>query len=232
MNEKDGPTYSGPTGESWIDVTAISIGVAHKILNWLVSEETTLSDHNLIPFSLRTRRNIKQLNRTPGLHTRNYATQAGNWYSLKQGVLKHRRNWEDHINKAQTKEELDNAITTIWDNLEDICHTSFPTFLPKAKYVPWWTPKLNTLRKRVNALKRRIKRTKNQALRESYNKQYKDIKNQYKTEILKAKLDSWKAFCTEHANSFPYQIYKMRKAGFARNPVPSTLTLSDGMTIT
>jgi len=48
MNEKDGPTYSGPTGESWIDVTAVSIGVAHNILNWRVSEETTLSDHNLI----------------------------------------------------------------------------------------------------------------------------------------------------------------------------------------
>jgi len=52
MNEKDGPTYSGPTGESWIDVTAASIGVTHKILNWRVSEETTLSDHNLILFSL------------------------------------------------------------------------------------------------------------------------------------------------------------------------------------
>jgi len=46
-----------------------------------------------------------------------------------------RRKWEDHINKAQTKEELDTAITTIWGNLENICLTSFPTFLPKAKYV-------------------------------------------------------------------------------------------------
>ena len=100
VNEKDGPTCSGPTGESWLDVTAASIEVVHKILNWRVSEETTLSDHNLILFSLKTRNDITQLNRTTGLHTRNYATQAGNWYSFKQGVLKHRRNWEDHINKA------------------------------------------------------------------------------------------------------------------------------------
>ena len=67
-----------------------------------------------------------------------------------------RRKWEDHINKAQTKEELDTAITTIWGNLENISLTSFPTFLPKAKYVTWWTPKINTLRKRINALKRRV----------------------------------------------------------------------------
>ena len=127
-------------------------------------------------FSQKTRKDITQLNRTPGFHTRKYATQAGNWYSFKQGVLKHRRNWEDHINKAQTKEELDNALTTIWGNLEDICHTSLSTFLPKAKYVPCWSPKLNTLIKRVNALKRRVKRTENQALRESYNKRYKDKK--------------------------------------------------------
>jgi hypothetical protein len=76
MNEKDGPTYSGPTGKSRIYVTAASIGVAHKILNWMVSEETTLSDHNLILFSLRTRKDITQLNRTPGLHTRKYVTQS------------------------------------------------------------------------------------------------------------------------------------------------------------
>ena len=86
INEKDGPTYSGPTGESWLDVTAASVGVAHKILNRRVSEETTLYDRNLILFSQKTRNDITQLNRTTGLHTRKYATRAGNWYSFKQGV--------------------------------------------------------------------------------------------------------------------------------------------------
>ena len=86
--------------------------MAHKILNWRINEEATLSDHNLILFSPKTRNDITQLNRTTGLHTRKYATQASNWYSFKQGVLKHCRNWEDHINKAQTKAELDTAINT------------------------------------------------------------------------------------------------------------------------
>jgi len=72
---------------------------------------------------------------------------------------------EDHINKAQTKEELDTAITTIWGNLENICHTSFPKFLLKAKYVPWWTPKLNTLRIWVNAIKRRVKKNEEPSLK-------------------------------------------------------------------
>ena len=52
INEKDGPIYSGPIGKTWIDITAASIDLAHKIQNWRVSEDNMLSDHNLILFSL------------------------------------------------------------------------------------------------------------------------------------------------------------------------------------
>ena len=52
VNEKDGPTYSGPTGDSWIDITVTTINSAHSIQNWKVSEDVTLSDHNLIVFDL------------------------------------------------------------------------------------------------------------------------------------------------------------------------------------
>jgi hypothetical protein len=64
INEKDGPTYSGPTGESWIDIMVSTSELAHKIQNWRVSEENTLSDHNLILFSLRTQNHALNLNRT------------------------------------------------------------------------------------------------------------------------------------------------------------------------
>jgi hypothetical protein len=54
VNEKDGPTYSGLTGDSWTDITVTSIDLAHKIQNWRVSEEYTPSDHNLILFNIIT----------------------------------------------------------------------------------------------------------------------------------------------------------------------------------
>jgi len=38
-NEKDGPTYSGPIGVSWIDITVTTIDSALRIQNWRVSEE-------------------------------------------------------------------------------------------------------------------------------------------------------------------------------------------------
>jgi len=65
-----------------------------------------------------------------------------------------------------------------------------------------------------------------------YNTRFKVLKNQYKAEILKAKQDSWKEFCTEHVKSSPWKVYKICKAGFARNPVPTTLNLPDGPTTT
>jgi len=129
--------------------------LAHKIQNWTVSEEITLSDHNLILFSLRTQNYTSHLNRITSHPTRRFATQVGNWELFQLKVLQLRQ-WEDLINNSTTKEQLDTAITTIWDDLGEINKTCFPPFLPKTKYVPWWSPKL----------KRKAKRCKILALRE------------------------------------------------------------------
>jgi len=89
INEKEGPTYSEPTGECWIDITAATIDLAHKILNWRVSEENTLSDHNVILFSSKTRSNDMHSKRTTSHLTGKYATQVENW-NIFQRVLQHR----------------------------------------------------------------------------------------------------------------------------------------------
>jgi len=160
INEKDGPTYSGPTGDSWIDITVSTNELARKIQHWRVSEENKLPDHSPILFSLRTQNHASNLNRTTSNPTRRFATQAGNWKLFQLKVLQHRQQWVNLINNSTTKENLNTAITIIWDNLGKINKTCFAPFLPKTKYVPWWSPKLNALRKQVNALKRRVKNAK------------------------------------------------------------------------
>jgi polyhydroxyalkanoate synthesis regulator phasin len=90
-------------------------------------------------------------------------------------------------NSATTKEKLDKSITEIWSKLGEISKECFPPFLPKTKYAPRWSPKLNTLRKQVNALKRRVKRCKNHDLKEISKTRFKALKNLYKPELLKAK---------------------------------------------
>jgi hypothetical protein len=87
VNEKDGPSYSGPTGDSWIDITVTSIDLAHKIQNWRVSEECTLSDQNLILFNLRTLNHKNHSKRTTDHTTRKCATQVGTWNLFQQKVF-------------------------------------------------------------------------------------------------------------------------------------------------
>ena len=89
--------------------------------------------------------------------------------------------------------------------------------------------KIKLLKETCKCTKTQGKKCKNPALRDMYNSRFKDLKNKYKAEILKAKQDFWKEFCTEHAKSSPWKIYKMSKAGFVRNPVPTTLTLADNI---
>jgi hypothetical protein len=86
-NENNSPTYCGPIGESWIDITLTTVKSAQYVQNWRVSEECTQSDHNLILFKLSIHRHNKNLNRTAGEYKRKYATQVGNW-NLFQTIVK------------------------------------------------------------------------------------------------------------------------------------------------
>jgi len=164
INEKDRPTYSGPTGVSCIDITATTIRSAQNVHNWRVSEECMHSDHNLILFELNIQQKKYNLNRTAGDYTRKYATQVGNWKLFQMIIRKSSNQWRDWINSATTKEELDTSSTKIWNKLDEAGKECFPPFLPKAKYAPWWSPNLNTPRKHVNVLKCRVQRCKNQTL--------------------------------------------------------------------
>ena len=112
-------------------------------------------------------------------------------------IRKSSNQWRDWINSATTKEELNTSITKMWNKLDEAGKECFPPFLPKAKYAPWWSPNLKALRKHVNALKRGVQRCKNQTLKEFYTARFKALKTHYKGEILKAKQESWRNFCTE-----------------------------------
>jgi len=112
-NGKDSPTYCGPTGESWIDITVTTIKSALSVQNWEVSEECTQSDHNFVTFDLRIQRNSNNLKRTAGDFTRKFATQVGNWNLFQIKVKKCSQQWRDWVSSATAKGKLDKSITEI-----------------------------------------------------------------------------------------------------------------------
>jgi hypothetical protein len=49
------PTFRGPRGNSTLDITFTSIGLARRLNAWRVDERETLSDHLLICYHLSDR---------------------------------------------------------------------------------------------------------------------------------------------------------------------------------
>jgi hypothetical protein len=117
-NVKNGPTYSGPTGVSWIYITVTTINLAHRIHNSRVSEECNLSDHNFILFYVMTHATNRNSNRSACNSTRKFATQVGNWPLFYNGIQQNGQQWTELVNRATTKEQLDIVITEIWYNLK------------------------------------------------------------------------------------------------------------------
>ena len=78
-NEKDGPTFSGPLENSWIDLTITSLNLSHRLKHWSVSTEDTQSDHNLIVFKIFLANAAKGTIRHQIQSTRKYAIRAGKW---------------------------------------------------------------------------------------------------------------------------------------------------------
>jgi hypothetical protein len=102
---------------SWLDITATTIKAAPTIQKWRISEECTQSDHNLIEFQFSIQNHKNNLNRVAGDYTRKYATQVGNWNQFQAKVKIWNTQWRDWIQDAETKEELDNAVTEIWNRM-------------------------------------------------------------------------------------------------------------------
>jgi hypothetical protein len=92
----------------------------------------------------------------------------------------------------------------------------------------FWTNLVRVCTHEESVIKRRVKRCKNSDLKEISNTRFKALKNLYRAELITAKQDSWKKFCTDSTKHSPWKLYKTRKTGFARTPVPTSLTLLDG----
>ena len=141
--------------------------LCHIIHNWRISEESTKSDHNLIFFNLMMHNANMDLNQIACKSTTKFATQVGNWKLDRLKIQQNKQQRTNFVNSGTAKEQLDKSITEVWCKLGEISKSYIPQFSPKTKYVPWWSPKLNVLRKQVNAFKRRDKNVKTQTLKRS-----------------------------------------------------------------
>ncbi|XP_035232105.1 uncharacterized protein LOC118203913 [Stegodyphus dumicola] len=151
-NDPDGPpTYNCTRGKSWIDITASrSISSTSFIHNWKVMDCITLSDHCYISFEI-TYQHSSSTQRVK------YKLTQMDWLLLKAKIGHFFGSMESYLPKDTV--DLNQLIIKWTQKIQEYCdlatHAKGKYVKTQHKGVPWWTPELSILRKRILALRKR-----------------------------------------------------------------------------
>jgi hypothetical protein len=138
-------------------------------------------------------------------------------------------------NKINFYEDMDKLVDTAFSCITAACNTAFRVsrgakHLIKKTTISWWTEELTVLRKRTNALWRQYQRTtNNENLRQERKEKCFDGRCKYEGRMQKAKLKSWKTFCTINEGVNPWNIMHKIATGKIRTRTRlTTLVKEDG----
>lgn len=204
VNEKcDLLTFSGPAGESNIDLTLSSIKMLKLIRTWEVSDTVCSSDHRAIFIKI------------------------GNEYKGKaEGLVKEKRfdikkaNWDVFgtylINKTESPEfrrivEAESMAESLSRVVLEAASCSIPFKSSHAKQTKsWWNPNLKELRMLMNKSRRRLSFLRRISADDEDIKQEKEMfiskRSVYFNSVKKAKREDWERFVTQKGNKDPWGV--------------------------
>ncbi|KAL0809148.1 hypothetical protein ABMA28_011383 [Loxostege sticticalis] len=200
LNRGTEPTFhtirGGRTFSSRVDITVCTTDILGRIEGWKVDDSVTSSDHRAILFNIRHQKSkLIEIART----TRLYNTKKANWGQFREKLAElctvENIN-EAEIEKIETSEDLDRIVEKYTEVITQSSKFSIPEIKKHTKTrLPWWTDKLDEMKKEVTRRKRRIRNAAS-IRREWVVEQYTSAKAEYLLEISRAQTASWKEFCT------------------------------------
>ena len=215
-------TFNNTRGVSNIDLTITNNNLLKHVLDWEISEEESLADHNYIKFKLSMGKGYNNINTDKYSNTKFYIREDklhlfdNKLVQEMQRFDTGTRNIADavaldiYISNVLAKGiDIERNIDIIEESIISTCRRTFGRHKTtnnnrKKNSVPWWNTHLTAMGRKVNANRRLFQRTKNdEALRERRKATYKEAKRNYQAEINKAKLNSWKEFCNVAASVNP-----------------------------
>lgn len=214
LNKGCEPTYVIPRRSEVIDLTLLlgSRG-CDLIQNWRVSEETSLSDHRVIRFDVTSLNISSSWARSP---------RNTDW-SIFNNQLSESLNLAPYGNICST-EQLDEQALALGRALFSAYEKACPLKKLKSnRSTPWWNSALGKKRKATRKLQR-IARASNSV---SDWRAFLELQKELKSEIRKAKRDSWRGFCGDVENlQAAAKFHKL----VSKDPLtgPGTLKRTDG----
>ncbi|EFA13507.2 Putative 115 kDa protein in type-1 retrotransposable element R1DM-like Protein [Tribolium castaneum] len=202
-------TYSGPGGQSDIDVTLCTDGFLGLVRKWCVRDEVSCSDHNLIELEL-------------GYHIdRDCGPPPGGWVVCEGDWPKFDACFLDEVFCVEREFALLDAEGMVELMTKMVRRAGDRSFKVNRGHsnrrVRWWNERLGDLRARCRRSRRVYQRLRrhNAEGQDAARARYIEEWNEYKNEIRKAKEEDWRRFVDRVGNVDPwggvYKIIRGRK---------------------
>lgn len=210
QNKGNTPTFVTKIREEVIDITLSSPDLNDQISGWHVSPQWTASDHKWIKFDLVSDKVEPKLYRDPS---------KTDWDKFLERLSGNRQYRDFQLN---TQEEIESALKELENNLVDAFQFACPLRKIYLKNSPFWSKRLEKLRKKVRRLFNKAKHKKSDPDWQNY----KLARKEFKKTPRAAKRKSWLRFIDEVKDL--KATAKLNKA-LAKDPIfPEMLKREDG----
>lgn len=220
-------TFSGPNGESDIDVTLVSGIGAGCCYEWSVESDWGISDHNVLLIRMTWEDSINEVE-----NEFRWVCKGVDWEEyerkLRESAL---RDAADVIDERNADRLLERMSSWIRD-ANDWCMKKYER--RSARKLVWWTDELERMKKRVGKLRRAYQNArKRDRERESERlDEYKCAVRKYKREIWRVKEKNWELFVSKTGNRDPWgDVYKVCMGKFGKERL-SEMRVGDRVTRT
>lgn len=204
------PTFETMRSKGRPDLTIISNFLQHKVLDWDVLPDISLSDHKYISTDLGVATNTHENKR--------FKTKFGNFKKFRKVLPVVLDGLEDMLGEINSPESLDNFTRLLQDRIFQACEKTFRIKKgPCTKTFKWFTKELAIKRNRLRALHRRYLKSDDEE-KQVNAEIYKRERAHYKKLLLEQKTQAWKKFCTDEPCAFG-KAYKLVK-NVAHQPTP------------
>ena len=216
------PTFCNETGaEAFLDVTLATKDVIHEISDWRVGDGLTVSDHNLILFSI-------------GGKSLNIMKENENHYNLSK------TNWEKTARLINPPEiysgcNIDDIASQITANIQEALSKSTPKIRSNKKNgnTNFWNMKLENLRQDMRIKRRKYQKCRDLIIRQEKLLLYREAKEKYELEIKNVKITKWEKFVNENLKRDPWGLpYKIMMEKIKSPTVLRTLVKENGESTT
>jgi hypothetical protein len=217
QNQGEEATFVGGRGESVIDITCASTGLAQKISGWRVNDNVTLSDHRPITFQIGAR----EQGEAPRTNSTGWWWQEDKKESLLSEV------------KRQLEALLDLNPKSLVEAIQRACNLTLRRkFSDGRRPVYWWTAEVAGSRRTCLCARRQLTRAmKKKELGEIHSAQkgYKEASKNLKLEIKRSKEAAWTRLVEEVEENPWGDGYKIATGKIRRDIPPSTTETWDAV---